>query len=104
MFRRLMLVTTFLAAFSCVGMGFSNSAQAWRGGWGGGWGRPYGGYYYAPRAAFYAPVPYRAYYGPRFVRPYYAGYYPYVAYPDYSYYGPGGYYGPPAGVSVSFGY
>ena len=100
MFKRIMLTLAFVAAFSTAGIGLTNTAQAWRGGWGGGWGRPYGAYY-APRAAFYRPAvfPYRAYYGPRIIAPYYPAYYayPYPVYSDY-------YYGPPAGVSVSFGF
>jgi hypothetical protein len=102
MFKRVMLALTFIAAFSTAGIGLSNRADAWRGGWG--WGRPYASYYYGPRVAYYGPrvVPYRAYYAPRIVRPYYA-YYPgsyYYSYPAYADY----YYGPPAGVSVSVGY
>jgi hypothetical protein len=69
MFKRIMLALTFIAAFSTVGVGLSNQAQAWRGGYY--YGRPYGAYY-APRAVYYGPavVPYRAYYGPRIVQPY----------------------------------
>ena len=52
--------------------------------------------YYGPPA-----VPYRAYYGPRIVQPsYYPVYYAPPSYPVYY----NGYYGAPAGVSVSFGY
>ncbi len=99
MFKRILLALAFMAAFSMVGIGFTNKADAWRGGWG----RPYygGGYYYGPRAVYYGPavVPYRAYYAPPVVAPYYPGYYayPYPAYPSY-------YYGPPSGVSVSVGF
>jgi hypothetical protein len=96
MFRRILLALTFAAMFSSMGIGFATKAEAWRGDWG--WGRPYRSYYYRPRDAYYGPVvPYRAYYGPRYVRPY-ATYYAYPAYPDY------GYYGPRSGVSVSFGF
>ena len=99
MFKRIILTLLFVAAFSTVGLGLSNQAQAWRGGY---YGRPYRAYY-APRAAYYGPsaVPYRSYYAPRYVRPYYPTYYAAPAYPVYydSYY-----YGPPAGVSVSFGF
>lgn len=103
MFKRILLALTFIAAFSTVGIGLSNQAQAWRGGY---YGRPYGANY-APRAAYYprAVVPYRAYYGPRVVRPYYPVAYPAapayysapytVGYPDYYYGG--------TGVSVSVG-
>jgi len=101
MFKRIMLILTFVTAFSTVGIGLSNQAQAWRGGYYG-YGRPYNAYY-APRAVYYGPaaVPYRAYYAPRVVRPYYPVYYAAPAYPVYydSYY-----YGAPAGVSVSFGF
>ena len=100
MFKRILLSLTFIAAFSTVGIGLSNRAEAWRGGY---YGRPYGAYY-APRAVYYGPpvVPYNAYYAPRVVRSYYPVaypapvYYPYNSYPVY--------YGAPAGVSVSVGY
>lgn len=97
MFKRIMLTLTFIAAFSTVGIGLSNQAQAWRGRY---YGRPYGAYY-APRAVYYGPavVPYGAYYGPRIVQPYPVYYAP-PAYPVYY----NNYYAPPAGVSVSFGY
>ena len=97
MFNRILLTLTFIAAFSTIGIGLSNQAQAWRGGY---YGRPYGAYY-APRAVYYGPavVPYRAYYGPRIVQPYYPVYYAPPAYPVYY----NNYYAPPAGVSVSFG-
>jgi hypothetical protein len=98
MFKRIMLTLTFVAAFSAVGAGLTNTAQAWRGGWG--WGVPYRAYY-GPRVAYYpAAVPYRAYYRPRVVVPYntYYSYPAYVAYPDYYYSTP------PAGVTVSFGF
>ena len=100
MFKRIMLTLTFIAAFSTVGIGLSNQAQAWRGG--GFYGRPYGGYY-GPRVAYYgAPVvPYRAYYGPRVVAPYYPVYYAQPAYPVYY---SNGYYPAPGGVSVSVGF
>jgi hypothetical protein len=102
MFKRILLTVTFIAAFSTIGIGVSNQAQAWRGGYYG-YGRPYAAYY-APRGGYYygpPVVPYRSYYAPRYVRPYYPGYYAAPAYPVYydSYY-----YGPPAGVSVSFGF
>jgi hypothetical protein len=98
MFKRILLTLTFIVAFGTVAIGLSNQAQAWRGGW---YGRPYGAYY-APRTAYYAPtvVPYRAYYGPRYVRPYYPVYYAQPAYPVYY----NSYYAAPAGVSVSYGY
>lgn len=102
MFKRIMLTLTFIAAFGTAGLGLSNQAEAWRGGRGGYY-RPYNAFY-APRAVYYGPsvVPYRAYYGPRVVRPYYPVYYsqPYYAgyYPDYYYNGPR------SGVSVSFGF
>jgi hypothetical protein len=98
MFKRFMLALTFVAVFSSAGIGFAPSAKAWRT-----WGRPYAGYY-APRTVYYGPaVPYRAYYGPRYVPPYYSTYY--GGYPVYSdYYYPGYYYRPRSGVSVSFGY
>ena len=97
MFKRITLMLAFLAAFTTVSVGVTDTAQAWRGYWG----RPYGAYY-APRA-YYAPVvPYRAYYGPRVYRSYYApSYYAYPAYP--AYYGDY-YYGPRSSVSFSFGY
>jgi hypothetical protein len=98
MFKRIMLTLTFIAAFSTVGIGLSNQAQAWRGGY---YARPYGAYY-APRAVYYGPavVPYRAYYAaPAVVQPYPVYYAP-PAYPVYY----NNYYAPPAGVSVSFGY
>jgi hypothetical protein len=99
MLRRILLALIFAAMFSSVGIGFANKAEAWRGDWGRG--QPYRSYYYAPRVAYYGPVvPYRAYYGPRYVRPY-STYYAYPAYPDYGYYD---YYGPRSGVSVSFGF
>ena len=100
MFKRIMLTLTFIAAFSTIGIGLSNQAQAWRGGF---YGRPYGAYYApAPRAVYYGPtvVPYRAYYGPRVVRPYYPVYYAAPSYPVYY----DGYYPAPAGVSVSVGF
>ena len=101
MFRRIVLALTFAAVFISAGIGFAPKAEAWRGdGWG--WGRPYRSYYYAPRVAYYGPVvPYRAYYGPRYVRPYYSTYYAYPAYSDYYY---NDYYGPRSSISVSFGY
>lgn len=100
MFKRIMLMLTFIAAFGTVGVGLTNSANAWRGG---GWGRPYGAYYYGPPRAYYGGfVPYRAYYAPRvFAQPVY------VAYPPYDYYAyPGSYYyvAPRPAVSVSFGF
>jgi hypothetical protein len=97
MIKRILLTLTFIAAFSAAGIGLSNKAQAWRGYYG----RPYGAYY-APRAVYYGPavVPYRAYYGPQVVQPYYPVYYAPPAYPVYY----NNYYAPPAGVSVSVGY
>jgi hypothetical protein len=96
MLRRLLLGLTFVAAFTTVGVGFTDTAEAWRR-WGWGYSRPYVSYYYGPPRAYYYNryVPYRAYYGPRYYRPYYGGYY---------YGGPGYYYGPRSGVSVSFGF
>ena len=98
MFKRILLSLTCGAAFCAVGFALPSPAEAWRGGY---YGRPY---YYGPRAAYYATtvVPYRAYYGPRVVRPAYPVYYGAPAYPAYY----GGYYGGyyPGGVSVSFGY
>jgi hypothetical protein len=99
MFKRIMITLTFIAAFGTLAIGVSIPAQAWRGGY---YGRPYGAFY-APRAVYYGPpaVPYRAYYGPRIVQPsYYPVYYAPPSYPVYY----NGYYGAPAGVSVSFGY
>ena len=97
MFKKTALALTFVAAFSAVGLSYTNSAQAWRD-----WGRPnavyYGAPYVAPRAAYYAP--YGAYYGgpvvvgPRVIRPYRT----YYAGPDVYYYGPR------RGVSVSVGF
>src|SRR3954467_7267367 len=110
MLKRIMLTLTFITAFSTVAIGLSSQAQAWRGGYygrgyyggGGYYGQPYRAYY-APRSVYYGPGPvaYRSYYGPGYARPYYPGYYAAPAYPVYydSYY-----YGPPAGVSVSFGF
>jgi hypothetical protein len=99
MFRRLLLALTFVTAFISAGIGVASKAEAWRGDWGRSY--PYRSYYYGPRAAYYGPaVPYNAYYGPRYVRPY-SAYYAYPAYGDYQYYN---YYGPRSGVSVSFGY
>jgi hypothetical protein len=96
MFKRIMLALTFGAVFSIVGIGFADRAEAWRD-WGRGWGRPYVGYY-APRSVYYGPVvPYRAYYGPHYVRPYYSTYYDPYYYPDY-------YYVPRRGVNVSVGF
>ena len=97
MFKRLMLALTFVAVFSTAGIGIANKAEAWRSR---GWGRPYVGYY-APRVVYHGPpVPYRAYYGPRYVRPYYSSYYRGYPAPYY----PGYYYGPRSGVSVSVGF
>jgi hypothetical protein len=93
MLRRLLLGLTFLAAFTTVGVGITDSAEAWRR-WGG---RPYVTYYSGPPRSYYynSYRPYRTYYGPRYYRPYYRSYY----------YGrPGYYYGPRSGVSVSFGF
>ena len=100
MFKRIILTLTFVTAFSTIAIGLSNQAEAWRGGYY--YGRPYGAYY-APRPVYYGPpaVPYRAYYGPRVVRPYYPVYYSAPAYPVY--YDPY-YYGAPGGVSVSVGF
>jgi hypothetical protein len=94
MLRQVLLSLTFLAAFTTFGVGVTDSAEAW-GRWG--WRRPYVSYDYGPPRAYYydAYVPYRAYYGPRFYRPYYGRYY---------YAGPGYYYGPRAGVSVAIGF
>ena len=93
MLKRIMLTLTFVAAFSAAGAGLTNTAEAWRG-----WGRPYRAYY-APAhitATTRRTVPTIARITRRRVyRPYYTNYY---AYPDYYYYGP------PAGVSVSFGF
>src|SRR6476620_2595244 len=98
MFKRILLTLTFIVAFSTIGIGVSNQAQAWRGGYY--YGRPYRAYY-APQAVYYGPpvVPYRAYYGPRIVQPY-PVYYAAPSYPVYY----NGYYAAPAGVSVSVGY
>jgi hypothetical protein len=98
MFKRILLALTFIAAFSAVGVGLTGQAQAWRSYY---YGRPYGAYY-APRAVYYGPpvVPYRAYYPPAVVQPYYPAYYAPPSYPVYY----NNYYAPPAGVSVSFGY
>jgi hypothetical protein len=93
MLRRLLLGFTFLAAFTTVGVGTPDTADAW-GRWG--WRRPYVSYYSGPPRAYYYNRygQYRAY-GPRFYRPVYGRYY----------YGPDYYhYGPRAGVSVSFGF
>lgn len=92
MCRRILLGLTFLAAFTTIGVGIPNSAEAWRRG---GWGRPYVGHYYgSPRSYYYNYVPYRTYYGPPVYRPYYGSYY---------YGGPGYYYyGPRARVTVGF--
>lgn len=98
MFRRIMLALTFIAALCTVGVGFTNTAEAWRS-WS--YGRPYGAYYYGPRAAYYGPrvvVPYRTYYAPRYYSSYYYG-------PDYAdYYYPDYYYRPRSRVYVSFGF
>jgi hypothetical protein len=93
MLKRILLGLTFIAAFTTVGIGIPDSAEAWRR-----WGvRPYASYYYGPPRSYYynSYVPYRAYYGPRFYRPYYGRYY---------YGGPGYYYGPRSGMSVSVGF
>jgi hypothetical protein len=95
MFKRIMLALTFLVTFSVVGVGVTEKADAW-----GGCRRPYVARYYGPPAYYYdGYVPdrtyYRGFYGPRFYRPYYGGYY----YGDSGYY-----YGPRGGVSVSFGF
>jgi len=96
MLKRILFVLMLVAVVGSFSAIFTNTAQAWRG-------RPYGGYYYGPRAAYYGPVvvPYRTYYAPRVVRPYYPTYYAYpYAYPVY----PDYYYGSPSGVSVSVGF
>lgn len=81
MFKRFMLGLTFLAAFSAVGIGVTERADAW-----GRWRRPHVSYYVAP------PVYYDDYYYGDYVpyRTYYPGYYG----PRYQYYGPyySGYY------------
>ena len=97
MFKRIMLTLTFLAAFSTIGVGFTSSADAWRG-----WRRPYAAYYYGPPSAYYYGygTPYRAYYAPRYYRPYS------YSYPPYYYgYGPGAYYyGPRGRVAFRIGW
>jgi hypothetical protein len=104
MFKRILLAMTFVAAFAAAGLVPADSANAWRG-W---YGRPYGAFYGRP-VVYRSYAPYRAYYA----APYYAPYYAprvYAAYPydygyGYPYAYPGSYYyGPRAGVAVSFGY
>lgn len=97
MFKRIALVLTFLAAFIAAGS-ICHQAHAWRGGY---YSRPYAAYY-GPRAVYYGPpvAPYRAYYPPAVVQPYYPAYYAPPAYPVYY----NNYYAPGPGVSVSFGY
>jgi hypothetical protein len=86
MFKRILLALTFVAAFSAVGVGVTDNAEARRG-----WGRPYVNYYYGPpRTVYYreyAPYRtyYRSYYRPRYYDRYYDDYY----YGDY-YRGPRG--------------
>ena len=93
MLKRFLLALTFVTAFSFVGVGMTDTAEAWRR-----WGRPYVGYYGAPPVVYYRGyTPYRAYYGPRIYRPYPVYY---GGYSDPGYY----YYGPQSGVSVSFGF
>jgi hypothetical protein len=94
MLRRILLGLTFLTAFSFVGVGVTDTAEAWRR-WGRG--RSYVTYYGgAPGSYYYSGYrPYRTYYGPSYYRPYSSRYY---------YRQPGYYYGPRSGVSVSFGY
>ena len=109
MFKKLLLGLTFVTAFTFVSTGVTDDAQAWRRWYGG---RPYVTYYSAPRSYYYGGyyggyTPYRSFYrGPIYGAPvYYRQPYPYY-YDDY-YYGYGGpayYYGPPSGVSVSFGF
>lgn len=96
MIKRLLLGLTFVSAFTFAGFAVTDEAEAWRR-----WGRSYRAYYGAPRSYYYESYrPYRTYYGPR---TYYRSYYrPY--YGDYYYGGPGYYYGPRSGVSVSFGF
>jgi hypothetical protein len=105
MIRKLLIALTFASAFTLVGVGVPEQAEAWRR-WG--WGRPYVTYYSAPPSAYYGGYyggyPYRTYYrGPAFYRSYYRPYYrPYYSgyYDGY----PGYYYGPGSGVSVSVGF
>ena len=97
MLKRIMLAMTFIATLGVVGIGVTENADAW-----GRWRRPFVARYYGPPAYYDSYVPYRTYYrgyyGPQFYRPYYGGYYG-------SYYGgPGYYYGPRSGISVSFGF
>jgi hypothetical protein len=98
MLKRFLIALTFVSAFSFVGVGVTDTAEAWRR-----WGRPYvsyygGNYYGGPPAAYYRGyTPYRAYYGPRIYRPYPVYY---GGYSDPGYY----HYGPQSGVSVSFGF
>jgi hypothetical protein len=104
MFKRIMLSLTFLAAFSLVGVGLTNEADARRG-WGGSQVRYYApprDYYYhrshTPYRSYYRSyTPYRSYYRSYYAPRYYRGYSPYYGYPQY-------YYGPRRGVSVSFGF
>jgi hypothetical protein len=96
MLRRILLGLTILAAFTTVGVGVTDSAQAW-GRWGGN--RPYVTYYGGPPRAHYydSYVPYRAYYGPRVYRPLYGR--SYFGDPYYN-----GYHGPRSGISLSVGF
>jgi len=81
MLKRLLLGLTCIVAFSTVGVGVTDTAEAY-GRWGRPWGRPAVSYYYGPPRAYYyggyAPYRtyYRSYYGPRYYEP------------DYYYYGP----------------
>jgi hypothetical protein len=97
MFRQLLLGLTFLAAFTTLSVGVTDSADAW-GRWR--WNRPYVAYYGAGPGPYYSGyTPYRtSYYGPRVYRPYY---YDRYYYEDPYYYG---YYGPRGRVAFSIGF
>jgi hypothetical protein len=96
MLKRIMLALTFIATICVFGVGVTEKADAWDR-----WRRPFDAHYYGPPVYYDSYVPYRTYYrgyyGPRFYRPYY-GYY------GSHYGGPGYYYGPRSGISVSFGF
>lgn len=93
MLRRFLLGFTFLAAFTTLGVGVPDTAEAWRR-----WGRPTVSYYYGPPRSYYygTYTPYRTYYGSSYYRPYYGRSY----YSDPYYY----HYGPRRGAWVSFSY
>jgi hypothetical protein len=97
MLKRFLLSMTFLAAFTTLSVGVTDSAEAW-----GRWtNRPYVAYYGAgPRPYYSGYTPYRTYYGPRVYRPNYYGRY----YANSYYYDDPYYYGPRGRVAFSIGF